>query len=941
MTPSKPARSTPDKQPGAATAGIALLASLRARLSLIIILASIPAAFFLLFDALAIRQQVRSEAQTEIARLTHVVADSYGKQVEETQRLLAAIALFPEVQTGDAAACSARLAQMVALYQPQYQGFGVSNLNGEMFCTSASITPTVQIADRLWFRDSVRTKQFAIGEYAIARPSGLPTLGLGYPVLDQNDNVTRVVSHALLLSVLQAEANDLPLPADAVLTIADRNGVILARVPDSEQWVGRRQPIIAAQAPQQQGASVVTAIGEDGGERLYALTPIPGPSGAQVWLSIGRPPAVVYAPVGQTILRDLIGIGIVLLMALAALWLGSNRLLLGRIDQLVGTSTRLAAGDWQARAPVRARGDELDKLALTFNQMADTLHQRQTELAERERHLDLALQAARMVAWTWDPRKDQIATTDSFAEVYGLSPIQYAEQGFALLHPDDRERHSRIVTQAAAAQTPYHSEFRIIRPDNGQTVWLDERAVPIFDTVGNLQEFAGVVIDITERKQVNLALREARDAAEAAAHKAQLSADHIAQLQSVTAALASALTPDQVLEVILLNGASALNAAALSVKLLSADGQWLESGDLFDYPAAIKAAYQRYPLSARTPIADAARSGEPIWLESQAAFLEYYPHLDAVIDELGLGAVAALPLVLGDQVMGAIGISFAADLQFDAQEREYLLTLANQCTQALERARLYAAEQQARTDLETRVRERTAELERSNRELNQFAYVASHDLKAPLRAIDNLANWISEDAARILPPRSAEHLLKLRGRVKRMEKLLDDLLAYSRAGRTRPPVEPVDLNLLVQDIVGVLAPPSGFIVTVEPPALELRTPRVSLELVLRNLIGNAIKHHDQQSGQIHIYAVAQGDWVEFTVRDDGPGIEPQYHERIFEMYQTLRPRDQTEGSGMGLTIVKKLIESYGGTITVTSTPGQGATFRFTWPRWLEAADAPA
>ena len=115
-----------------------------------------------------------------------------------------------------------------------------------------------------------------------------------------------------------------------------------------------------------------------------------------------------------------------------------------------------------------------------------------------------------------------------------------------------------------------------------------------------------------------------------------------------------------------------------------------------------------------------------------------------------------------------------------------------------------------------------------------------------------------------------------------------------------------------------------------PKLLATRTP---LETVLRNLINNAIKHHDRADGHVHIVAEEHDDFVEFCVIDDGPGIHPQYHERIFELFQTLKPRDQVEGSGMGLAIVKKTVENYGGSITVESTEGEGATFRFTWPKW--------
>jgi signal transduction histidine kinase len=239
---------------------------------------------------------------------------------------------------------------------------------------------------------------------------------------------------------------------------------------------------------------------------------------------------------------------------------------------------------------------------------------------------------------------------------------------------------------------------------------------------------------------------------------------------------------------------------------------------------------------------------------------------------------------------------------------------------------------QLNAQLEQRVQARTAELERSNRDLDRFAYVASHDLKAPLRAIQHLAQWIHEDAADHLPDPSKAHLAKLHDRIMRMEKLLDDLLAYSRVDRFHYPPERLDTKLLSKNVLDMLAPPATFRITLHESLPTFVTARVPLEIVLRNLIGNAIKHHHRLDGQIEIYARQQDDAIEFVVADDGPGIDQQFHERIFELFQTLHPRDQVEGSGMGLAIAKKVVEHYGGSIGVESREGQGAIFYFTWPR---------
>src|SRR5262249_32785770 len=157
-----------------------------------------------------------------------------------------------------------------------------------------------------------------------------------------------------------------------------------------------------------------------------------------------------------------------------------------------------------------------------------------------------------------------------------------------------------------------------------------------------------------------------------------------------------------------------------------------------------------------------------------------------------------------------------------------------------------------------------------------------------------------------------EHLTKMRSRIARMEGLLDDLLTYSRAGRFRGEATTVDLNELVARVVDTVSPPEGFQISVENDLPTLFTYAAPLETVLRNLVGNAIKHHNKPEGHIRISVTELDGMVEFAVADDGPGIDPAFHERIFQMFQTLRPRDQVEGSGIGLAVVDKIVTSAGG-----------------------------
>jgi PAS domain S-box-containing protein len=237
-----------------------------------------------------------------------------------------------------------------------------------------------------------------------------------------------------------------------------------------------------------------------------------------------------------------------------------------------------------------------------------------------------------------------------------------------------------------------------------------------------------------------------------------------------------------------------------------------------------------------------------------------------------------------------------------------------------------------RRDIECQVEAQTEELKRSNKDLEQFAYVASHDLKAPLRAIDVIVEWLREDLDGYSEGDVQENLTLLEQRTGRLGCLLDDLLAFSRAGRKVGDVKHLHLDEFVKDIATLIGPPEGMQINTSEGWPCLTTHHAALETVLRNLINNAIKHHPEPaSGHITVSCEDQDDKVMISVEDDGVGIPQDYADKVFKMFQTLKPRDDTEGSGMGLAIVQRIIDWQGGKIWFEDTAsGKGVVFRFTW-----------
>ncbi|NJD05070.1 MAG: PAS domain S-box protein, partial [Methylococcaceae bacterium] len=285
----------------------------------------------------------------------------------------------------------------------------------------------------------------------------------------------------------------------------------------------------------------------------------------------------------------------------------------------------------------------------------------------------------------------------------------------------------------------------------------------------------------------------------------------------------------------------------------------------------------------------------------------------------------------GDRVVEAIEFR----REFPSIGKRYLRLNACRIVGAAEHRKLYLIaldDVTARKTLEAEQGRMIRELERANEELKNFAYVVSHDLKAPLRAIGSLADWIAADQKERLDAEGQEHLRLLIQRVRRMDGLIDGILQYSRIGRVHEAAVAVDLNQLLPEVVDSLAPPSHIRVEVEAGLPILRTERTRMQQLFQNLLSNAIRFMDKPEGLIRVDCMDRGDGWRFNVSDNGPGIDPRHFDRIFQLFQTLNPRDRVESTGVGLSIVKKIAEGLGGQAGVESTPGQGSVFWFQLPK---------
>lgn len=611
--------------------------------------------------------------------------------------------------------------------------------------------------------------------------------------------------------------------------------------------------------------------------------------------------------------------------------------------------------DWTL-VPVLDAAGEVDFLVFSLRDV--TLRKRmERALQENEQRYRSLVTATAQIVWMTNPQGEVVQELPTWQGFTGQTREQYQGWGWTnAVHPEDRERAASAWTRALASRSLYQTEYRLRRHDGSYRDMM-VRGVPVIEEDGAIREWVGACTDITEQR----AAERRRDVTNALLAL-------FAQKTSAKEYL------DAVVEIIKRwSGCQAVGIRILDERHHIPYESWTGFDPAFldaesdlsiesDVCCCIRAVTQAFEEQDGAIVT----AGGSFRCDDAGAYLSQLPssrqaRFRGNCVKFGFASLAVVPIRYREKVIGAVHLAdrragllppaviefieamapllgeaihrFQAEAEL-AQYRDRLEDLVKQRTSDLEAANVLLQVEIGERKRAQEVLQQTAqELERSNRDLEQFAYVASHDLQEPLRAVGGYVRLLQLRFPDKMDPKAMEFIAGAAEGASRMERLITDLLAFSRVGTQGGAFVLCDFNELLARARYNL---QTSIQTAQAAIQAERLPHLPADptqivQLFQNLVSNAIKFRSAAPPQVQIAARQEGDrWI-FSIRDNGIGIEPRYFERIFQIFQRLHTRKHYPGTGIGLAICKKIVERHGGSIWVESEPGQGSSFYFSLP----------
>jgi anti-anti-sigma regulatory factor/HAMP domain-containing protein len=453
--------------------------NLRVRLVLLVLAALLPAVAVNLYVNAEQRRISMDAVEESALRVVRLAAVDQDRQIEGLRQLLIALAQLPELRSGDPENCTPLLVNILKQY-PQYATLGVGGLDGNILCAGIPITgKNIYIGDRSWFTGAVAKRAFSVGDYQIGRTSGKASINFGYPILDEQDQVRRVVYVGLDLGWLKRYAAQMELPDGATLTLIDKQGAVLVRYPDDAQQIGKPafEALLAASSLADRPDATLEAPGPGGTPMLYAFARIRGAAeSGSVFLSVAVPAARAYTATNRLLAINLGAIGAATLLALAAAWLGGYVLIVRDVDGLVDATKRVGDGDLKVRVPIGS-GTEIGLLASSFNHMvgevAASRENLEAQVEERTKALTAALSdlEARAAEQERLLAENEQQRTRMRAMSVPVLPITANTLVLPLVGALDAERLSYLQQEALSA----------VEKSRAEHLLLDVTGVPVID----------------------------------------------------------------------------------------------------------------------------------------------------------------------------------------------------------------------------------------------------------------------------------------------------------------------------------------------------------------------------------------------------------------------------------------------------------------------------